>query len=60
VLGSIGFVASLQPYLDSTLAQSIAYLKAHWIVHVARVAAVVSGVFMLYGFIGPAGFLLFG
>ncbi|MFN2513308.1 MAG: hypothetical protein ABR568_18030 [Pyrinomonadaceae bacterium] len=49
-LGSIGFLASLLPYLDADPAQSIAYLKAHWMVHVARILAVASGVFMLYGF----------
>lgn len=56
-LGSIGFLASLQPYLDSAPAQSIAYLKAHWMVHLARIVAVVSGVLMLYGF-GWARWLL--
>lgn len=56
-LGSIGFLASLLPYLDTDTAGRIAYLKAHWMVHLARIVAVVSGVFMLYGF-GWARWLL--
>ena len=50
VLGSIAFLSSLLPYFDNDTASRIAYLKAHWIVHVARVVAVVCGVFMQYGF----------
>lgn len=50
MIGSIGFLASSLPYLDMTAAQRIAEFKAHWIVHFARMLAVVSGVFMLYGF----------
>lgn len=50
VFGSIGFLASLLPYLDTTPAQRIAEFKAHWIVHLARIVAIVSGLFMLYGF----------
>lgn len=56
-LGSIGFLASLLPYLDADPAQRIVYLKAHWMVHLARILAVVSGVLMLYGF-GWARWLL--
>jgi hypothetical protein len=50
VFGGIGFLASLVPYLDAAPAQRIAELTAHWMLHVARLAAVLSGVFMLYGF----------
>ena len=50
VFGSIGFLASLLPYVDTAAAHRIAYLNAHWMVHVARALAVLSGVFMLYGF----------
>jgi hypothetical protein len=50
VLGSIGFLSSLLPYIDATSAQRLTEFKVHWIVYVARIAAVVSGVFMLYGF----------
>jgi hypothetical protein len=49
-LGTIGFLASLLPYLDIPPAQRIVEFKAHWIVYLARILAVVSGVFMLYGF----------
>ena len=50
VLGSIGFLASLLPYVDTTTAQRIAEFKTHWMVHLARILGVVSGVGMLYGF----------
>ena len=50
MFGGIGFLASLLPYFDAAPAQRIAELKTHWMVHVARIAAVLSGVFMLYGF----------
>lgn len=49
VFGCISFLASLLPYVDADSAQRLAYLKAHWIVHVARIVAFVSGVFMFYG-----------
>lgn len=48
--GSISFLVSLLPYVDMTSTQRLAYLEAHWIVHVARLIAFVSGVFMVYGF----------
>lgn len=48
--GSISFLVSLLPYVDPLTVQRIAYLKSHWIVHVARLALVVSGVFMIHGF----------
>jgi hypothetical protein len=50
VFGSIGFLASLLPYLDPASAHRLAYIKAHWMVHVARIVGFVSGLFMLYGF----------
>jgi hypothetical protein len=50
VMGSFGFLHSLLPYLDADTAQRLAYFKAHWILHLARIAGFVSGVFMLYGF----------
>ena len=48
--GSIAFLISLIPYVDVFATPRLAYFKAHWMVHVARIAGVVSGVFMLYGF----------
>jgi hypothetical protein len=48
--GSVAFLASLLPYVDTADAQRIAYLKAHWMVHAARIVAIVCGVFMLNGF----------
>ncbi|MCM3874505.1 MAG: hypothetical protein ND895_27755 [Pyrinomonadaceae bacterium] len=50
VFGGIGFLASLLPYLDADSAQRLAYFKAHWMVHLARIAGFIAGVFMLYGF----------
>ena len=58
--GSIAFLTSLLPYIDTDAAGRIAYLKAHWMVHLARIVAVIGGVFMLYPSIGRAGLLLFG
>ena len=49
-MGGIGFLASLLPYFDASAAQRIGEFKAHWIVHLSRILALVSGVFMLYGF----------
>jgi cytochrome b subunit of formate dehydrogenase len=40
----------LLPSVDTTAAQRIAEFKGHWFVHVSRILAVLSGVFMLYGF----------
>ena len=48
--GSIAFLISLMPYVDAFATPRLAYLKAHWMVHLARIVGVVSGVFMLYGF----------
>jgi len=49
-IGSIGFLHSLLPYVDADSAHRLAYLKGHWMVHVARIVGFVSGLFMLYGF----------
>lgn len=48
--GSISFLVSLLPYVDPFTVERLAYLRAHWILHVARFALVVSGAFMLWGF----------
>jgi hypothetical protein len=50
VFGSISLLSGLVPFGDITLAQRLAELKGHWMVHLLRLAAIVSGVFMLYGF----------
>jgi hypothetical protein len=50
LFGSISFLSSLLPYVDASSVERIAYLNAHWMVHIARIVAVVCGVFMLYGF----------
>ena len=48
--GSIVLLFGLLPSVDTTVAQRIAELRGHWIVHVSRMVAVLCGVFMLYGF----------
>jgi hypothetical protein len=48
--GSIALLTGLLPSVDTTVAQRIAELKGHWIVHVSRILPVLCGVFMLYGF----------
>jgi hypothetical protein len=50
VFGTISLLSGLLPFGDVTLAQRIAELKGHWMVHVVRLASIVSGMFMLYGF----------
>ena len=50
VFGSIALITGLLPNVNITAAQRIAELKGHWYVHVSRIAMVLSGVFMLYGF----------
>jgi hypothetical protein len=47
--GSIGFLSSFLPPIGSLNALSPAEIQTHWMVHVARIAGVVSGVFMLKG-----------
>jgi hypothetical protein len=49
IFGSISLLSGLLPLGDVTLDQRIAELKGHWMVHLSRIAAVVAGVFMLYG-----------
>jgi hypothetical protein len=50
VFGSIAFLSSFLPPVGTPAALSLADLKTHWMVHLARFLGVVSGVFMLYGF----------
>jgi len=49
VMGSIALVAGVLPTGGITAAQRIGEIKSHWYVHLSRFAAVVAGVFMLYG-----------
>ena len=49
VFGSIALLSGVLPIGDVTVAQRIAELKGHWMVHLARMASIVAGVFMLYG-----------
>ena len=45
LFGSIALISGLLPTDNLTLAQ----LKGHWMVHLSRLAAIVSGLFMLRG-----------
>jgi uncharacterized membrane protein HdeD (DUF308 family) len=49
VFGAIALLSGLLPLGDATVAQRIAELKGHWMVHLSRILPIVSGVFMLYG-----------
>jgi hypothetical protein len=49
IFGSISLLSGLLPFGEITVAQRIAELKGHWMVHLSRILAVVGGVFMLYG-----------
>lgn len=48
--GCVSLLASLLPLVNTSAAQLIAELKTQWMIHVVRLLAVVSGVFMLYGY----------
>ena len=45
LFGSIALISGLLPLDNLTLAQ----LKGHWMVHLSRILAIVSGLFMLRG-----------
>jgi hypothetical protein len=49
IFGAITLLSGLLPFREITSAQLVADLKGHWMVHLSRIAAIVSGVFMLYG-----------
>jgi uncharacterized membrane protein HdeD (DUF308 family) len=49
VFGSIALLSGVLPFGDITLAQRVAELKGHWMVHLARIASIVAGIFMLDG-----------
>jgi hypothetical protein len=49
IFGSIALLSGLLPLTGANTAQLIAEFKMHWMVHLSRVAQVVSGLFMLRG-----------
>jgi uncharacterized membrane protein HdeD (DUF308 family) len=49
IFGSIALLSGLLPFGEITLAQRIAELKGHWMVHLSRILQIVAGVGMLYG-----------
>jgi len=48
--GSIALLASSLSLINTSTAQLIAQFKAHWIIHIFRILAIVCGVGMLYGY----------
>lgn len=49
IFGSIALLSGLLPFGEITLAQRIAELKGHWMVHLSRILQIVAGVLMLRG-----------
>ena len=49
IFGSIALLYGLLPFGDITLAQRIAELKGHWMVHLSRILQIVAGVGLLLG-----------
>jgi hypothetical protein len=49
LLGSISLVSGLLPFAGANAAQLIAEFKTHWMVHLAHLASLVGGLFMLRG-----------
>src|SRR6185436_6199439 len=49
IFGSIALLYGLLPFGEITLAQRIAELKGHWMVHLSRMLQIIAGVFMLRG-----------
>jgi hypothetical protein len=49
IFGSIALLSGLLPLSGANTAQLIAEFKMHWMVHLSRLVAVVSGLFMLRG-----------
>ena len=49
IFGSIALLSGLLPLTGANSAQLIAEFKSHWMVHLSRFAAIVSGLFMLRG-----------
>lgn len=49
IFGCIALLSGLLPLSGKTSPQLIAEFKTHWMVHLARLASIVSGLFMLRG-----------
>ena len=49
IFGSIALLSGLLPFGEITLAQRVAELKGHWMVHVSRILQIFAGVGLLYG-----------
>lgn len=49
IFGSIALLSGLLPFAGASLTQLIAEFKMHWMVHLSRLAQIISGLFMLRG-----------
>jgi hypothetical protein len=49
LFGTIALLASLLSIVNTDSAHRLADLRTHWVVHLLRMAALLSGVLMLYG-----------
>lgn len=49
LIGAVGLVSGLLPLFGASTAQLTADFKSHWMVHLSRLAEIVSGLFMLRG-----------
>ena len=49
IFGSIALLSGLLPFVGSDTAQLIVEFKTHWMVHLSRLAQIISGLFMLRG-----------
>lgn len=49
ISGCIALLSALLPMGDATTAERVADFKSHWMVHLAHLAQLVSGLFMLRG-----------
>ena len=49
IFGSIALLSGLLPFGGITLAQRVAELNTHWMVHLSRILQIVAGVGLLYG-----------
>ena len=50
IFNSVALISGLLPFVGADAAQLLAEFKSHWMVHLVRLAGIVSGLFMLHGF----------
>lgn len=50
IFSSVALISGLLPFAGSDTAQILAEFKTHWMVHLSRLAGIISGLFILHGF----------